>query len=95
MSKADRIPDAWPAQMSDAVAAAYMDMSTSQFLILVKAKRLPDGKKVFGTVMVRWLRADLDACVLAEHRGKFDKRPRRGEQSAANSNDIDREFGLG
>lgn len=60
MSKADRIPDAWPAQMSDAMAARYCDYSLSQFHAMVKAGKIEAGKTVPGTVMVRWHRSALD-----------------------------------
>lgn len=66
MAKNDRIPDAWPALMSDAIAAAYLDMSVSQFRALVDADRLPRGRQVFGSAMVRWRREQLDAWINLE-----------------------------
>ena len=66
MAKRDRIPDAWPALMSDMIAAAYLDMSLSQFRALVEAGMLPRGRKIWGTAMVRWRRAQLDAAINLE-----------------------------
>lgn len=66
MSKRDRVPTAWPEIMSDVMAAAYLDMSISQFLSLVKQRRLPAGRTVFESTMVRWRRAALDAAINVE-----------------------------
>lgn len=66
MAKRDRIPDAWPALMSDVIAAAYLDMSPSQFRALVECKKLCGGRKIFETGMVRWRRAQLDAAINLE-----------------------------
>ena len=66
MAKIDRIPDAWPALMTDVIAAAYLDFSVSQFRALVEARMLPNGRKVWGTTMVRWRRAQLDAAINLE-----------------------------
>jgi hypothetical protein len=60
LSKADRIPDAWPAQMSDVLAARYCDYSLSQFQAMVKAGRIEAGKTVPGSRLTRWHRATLD-----------------------------------
>ncbi|MDY0870634.1 hypothetical protein [Dongia rigui] len=66
MSKQDRVPKSWPEIMSDVMAAAYLDMSQSQFLSLVKQGRLPAARTVFGSSMVRWRRAALDAAINVE-----------------------------
>jgi hypothetical protein len=66
MAKFDRIPDAWPTLMSDAMAAQYLDFSVSQFRALVESGKLPAGRKVFGTDNVRWRRAQLDAAINLE-----------------------------
>jgi hypothetical protein len=66
MAKRDRIPDAWPALMSDVIAAAYLDISLSQFRALVETGRLPRGRKIWDTTMVRWRRAQLDAATNLE-----------------------------
>ncbi len=60
MSKADRIPDAWPAQMSDTLAARYCDYSLSQFHALVRSGKIEAGKQIPGTRLVRWHRSVLD-----------------------------------
>ena len=66
MAKIDRIPDAWPALMSDAMAAQYLDFSLSQFRALVADGELPAGQKVWKTESVRWRRAQLDAAINLE-----------------------------
>jgi predicted DNA-binding transcriptional regulator AlpA len=50
-----------PRAMRASRAAAYLSMSETTFLDLVKAKRLPKGKKLNG--MVFWDRLDLDEFV--------------------------------
>ena len=66
MAKADRIPDAWPALMSDEMAAAFLDMSVGQFRVLVVAGHLPVGRKIANTSMVRWRREQLEAWINLE-----------------------------
>jgi hypothetical protein len=66
MSKVDRIPEAWPPVMSDAMAAQYLDFSLSQFRALVASGKLPAGQKVWGTENVRWRQAQLDAAINLE-----------------------------
>lgn len=67
MSKRDRIPDAaWPALMNDVMAASYLAMSVSQFRMLAECGKLPAGRKIFGTEMVRWRKAQLDAAINLE-----------------------------
>ena len=63
MAKRDRIPETWPPLVNDVLAARYLDMSVSQFRTLVDAGRLPKGREVFGSSMVRWRRAELDAAI--------------------------------
>lgn len=48
------------------MAAAYLDMSVSQFRALVDCRKLPAGRKIFDTDMVRWRRAQLDAAINLE-----------------------------
>lgn len=60
MSKSDRIPDAWPAQMSDVLSARYCDYSLSQFQAMVKSGRIEAGKTIPGSRLVRWHRSALD-----------------------------------
>ncbi|MDQ7251633.1 hypothetical protein [Dongia sedimenti] len=67
MSKIDRIPDAWPAQMSDVLASRYCDLSLSQFLAMVKKGQLPPGRKIGGTRLVRWHRRRLDEALNDMH----------------------------
>jgi hypothetical protein len=66
MAKIDRIPDAWPALMSDVMAAKYLDFTVSFFLALVDCGKLPPGRKVFDKEVVRWRRAELDAAINLE-----------------------------
>ena len=66
MAKTDRIPDAWPALMSDEMAAVFLDMSVGQFRALVEADRLPKGRKIADTSMVRWRREQLEAWINLE-----------------------------
>jgi predicted DNA-binding transcriptional regulator AlpA len=66
MAKTDRIPDAWPALMTDVTAAGFLDMSVSQFRALVEAGHLPKGRKICGTSMVRWRREQLLAWINLE-----------------------------
>lgn len=88
MSKENRIPEAWPIQMSDAMAARYCDMSLSQFRSLVAQGKLPPGRKIFGTSMIRWLRRSIDNAIEAAH---GDNR-RRGK--SPREIELDREFGI-
>jgi hypothetical protein len=66
MAKRDRIPHAWPLIMSDAMAAAFLDMSVSQFRARVECGKLPKGRKVFDTELVRWRREDLENATALE-----------------------------
>lgn len=84
MSKADRIPQAWPAQMSDVLAARYCDYSLSQFQAMVGDGRIEDGKKVPGTHMVRWHRSVLDQHLASIH-GAIDSLAGATVQSPAKS----------
>jgi len=95
LRKTDRIPDAWPVQMSDLMAAAYCDLSLSQFRALVDADKLPGGRKIFGTVMVRWLKADLDRVILAEHGRKVDRAGNAEVAPTGVVTDLDRAMGMG
>ena len=60
MAKRDRIPNAWPLIMSDVMAAAFLDMSVSQFRKLVDDGVLPEGTTIPETTLVRWRREDLE-----------------------------------
>jgi predicted DNA-binding transcriptional regulator AlpA len=51
-------------------AAAYLSMSESHFLTLVKARRLPQGKKLNGITF--WDRLSLDAFV-DSYEGEVDE----------------------
>jgi hypothetical protein len=66
MAKIDRIPDAWPALMSDEMAARYLDFSVSFFRALVDSGKLPRGRGVWGSDAVRWRRDQLDAAINLE-----------------------------
>ena len=72
MPKADRIPAAWPAAMTDVVAAAYLDMAVSTFHALIADGQLPAGIAVPGRRLVRWSRDDLDAAITAWRAGSLD-----------------------
>lgn len=89
MSKADRIPDAWPAQMSDVLAARYCDYSLSQFQAMVKAGLIEAGKKVPGSRIVRWHRAALDRHLASIHGA--DTLPGAPEKSLDETRDQRRE----
>lgn len=52
--------------MTDVLAAAYLDMSVSQFRVFVDTGRLPKGRKIWETEMVRWRRAQLDSAINLE-----------------------------
>jgi hypothetical protein len=67
VSKADRIPDAWPAQMSDTLSARYCDYSLSQFQAMVKDGRIEQGKTIPGSRIVRWHRTALDRHLASIH----------------------------
>jgi hypothetical protein len=82
--------------MSDTVAACYCDMSLSQFRALVEAQKLPAGRKIFGTSMVRWLKYELQAAIAAEYGVLVDINSQRGAASKSGGKpDLDKEFGLG
>ena len=49
---------AWPRLMRAPMAAAYLSISTSMFFAEVKARRLPQPKRIGGCVL--WDRRDLD-----------------------------------
>ena len=66
MAKIDRIPDAWPALMSDVMAARYLDFSVSFFRALVDSGKLPRGQEVWESDAVRWRRSQLDAAINLE-----------------------------
>jgi hypothetical protein len=63
MAKRDRIPDQWPALMCDETSARYLSMSVSSFRGLVSTGKIPEGKRVFETTMIRWRRKTLDAVI--------------------------------
>lgn len=56
-----RYPD-WPAAMSADAAAAYLDMSASQFRRLVQEHRMPQPIRL-SPGSPRWRKADLDAAI--------------------------------
>lgn len=95
MNKRDRIPNAWPFQMSDEMAARFCDLSLSQFRALVAADRLPVGKAVFGTACVRWLRQDLEARLLVEFKGDGSPSDDNPASQRERRREVDREFGIG
>ena len=66
MAKTDRIPDAWPALMSDVTAAAYLDVSIGFFRAAVEDGRIPKGHKFLGSSVVRWRKEQLDAVINLE-----------------------------
>ncbi|HWA82146.1 MAG TPA: hypothetical protein VG820_01840 [Fimbriimonadaceae bacterium] len=61
MAKKDRIPDQWPGLMCDELSARYLSMSVSMFRHLVNTGKIPKGRRVFDTTMIRWRRETLDA----------------------------------
>jgi hypothetical protein len=63
MAKRDRIPDQWPGLMCDELSARYLSMSVSMFRYLVNTGKIPKGRRVFDTTMIRWPRRTLDAVI--------------------------------
>lgn len=59
---------AWPRQMNSTMAAAYVGESSSEVFLRSCGSLYPRGTEI-PKKGLRWLRDDLDAALLALHRG--------------------------
>ena len=50
-------------EMSKAQACQYLNMSRSNFDMLVRTKQMPKGKKVVGHNELRWYKDELEVCI--------------------------------